>query len=205
METYRALDQMIADARRLPAPIEKRDRLIQLLVYLRTETVCDNDRRKKSTDCHQMWKLIQDLMVEVQYKNHFRKPDTFYDPIVQFFGIPKPEEKPLNSKGSRYEPLKKPTIQEIRQQYKDWDVSKLMELLYNDSEKVRSALDRIVLRACLKYLWEESKKSRMHHNNNDLKIIWKFINQFLRRNNLLEKFDDDPMRERIRFFIKGGF
>ena len=141
MQLYRHFDELIYDANALPVPRDSKENLIAALRYLRTQTLCDQDRRDKRANYKEAWERVEFHFKNLEFRNRFKKSDEFYEPIYKFVGYGKFE--------IRYVPPVPRAADPSR--YAEWSPEQILAEMLSDSSGVGRPRDKISLRENLSF------------------------------------------------------
>lgn len=193
MQLYQHFDQLIYDANALPVGRSIKEPLISALQYLRTQTLCDLDRRDQSTNYKEAWQTVEKHFKQLAFHEYFKKPEEFYDPIYRFVGVGAYEvryARPLPTP-----PRPSPFL--------NWTALQMLEEMVKESTGVGSPQEKMKLKKDLSFLVDQAKKTLANRHQSAIQVVWREIHPRLKSYALLRKFEAEPMRSRLMKFLKG--
>jgi hypothetical protein len=171
--------------------------LIGHLEYLKTQTLCDLDRRDKFQDIRSAWESLQREAFKIKAFEKFKADQSFWNPLEVFVGAATPYfHKPP--------PATKPS-----DPYEKWDASNLLRHLEDQASQkpVLEHMEWIALRVGLMYLHSQAQLPRMSQDKNrkGIQFVYEAIRPLLIKSKLLDPFrKHQNLQRRWKAFIIGS-
>ena len=197
MHLSQKFDTLVDHVRRLQVAQSYRQALILKLEYLKTQSLCESDRRDNFRNIRDAWEALQREAMQVKAFDKFKRDQCFWNSLEVFVGASPPI-------------VHKPPPQSVpRDQYEKWDASNLLKYLEDQSgqKPVLEHMEWLSLRIGLIYLHSQSQSTRMMQDRNrkQIQFVYESIRPLLVKSKLLDPFKKhENLQRRWKAFIKGS-
>ncbi|CAN5635144.1 hypothetical protein BH10BDE1_BH10BDE1_10740 [soil metagenome] len=186
---------LIAEVAKLRIPAEIRDDILAKLEFLKTESLCDFDRRKPASALREVWKNVDRQMAQHGLYNQYRPSKTMWETIGMFVEIgmfrPAPTERVARTTGGTLTPDF------------SFSIPDLLNQIQRECRSISTPLERTRSEQSLRYLEEESRRPLPMRNQKEILATWKRIHPDLKKHAVLKKFEGEPMKTKLIDFIGG--
>ena len=185
----RCFDALIFEVNALPIPREYKDAMIGKLNYLRTQSLCDFDRRHSTSALREVWKEVDRDMATHGLYDRYKPSRRVWDTIGMFVEVG--QFKPVALK-----PVK------VQSPYQDATVVEILEAMRKEAAGVPMIKIKLQLKAGLTFLIEEAKKKSDVRNHSAIVATWKDLHPDLKKSAILQPFEVEPVKSRILDFLR---
>jgi hypothetical protein len=175
--------------------------------YLRTQALCDADRRDRQQEPAQAATRFVRSLYQAAIQASLQQPQTFWATLEAFANQPlevnvRPREEP-----KKPAPLKvvKDLAPQISKAVDEWDAKDLFQHLLSEVERQPSSKQKDVCVAALKTLVTESKRAFSQRNPKKDLSIWKtYVFPHVESQKLMLPFKKNKlMKEKLHAFFRG--
>lgn len=197
MHLSQKFDTLIDHVRRLQVAQSYRQALILKLEYLKTQSLCESDRRDNFRNIRDAWEALQREAMQVKAFEKFKRDQSFWNSMEVFVGT----SAPIIHKPPPPSPPRDP--------YEKWDASNLLKHLEIESGKkpVLEHAEWLALRIGLIYLHSQSESARMvqDRNRKNIQFVYESIRPLLIKSKLLDPFrSHQNLQRRWKAFVNGS-
>ncbi len=192
----RCFEALIYEVNALPIPREYKDAMIGKLDFLRTQSLCDFDRRKPTEQLREVWKEVDRDMATHGLYDLYKPSRRVWDTIGMFVEVG--QFKPVASKPA-------PQVKgKTKSPFHDSTIIEIFETMRKDSSGVPSIKAKLKLKSGLTFLIDEAQKPVVLRNHDGIIATWKDLHPELKTRAILKPFEAEPMKTRVLDFLKGG-
>ncbi len=192
----RCFEALIYEVNALPIPREYKDAMIGKLDFLRTQSLCDFDRRKPTAQLREVWKEVDRDMSTHGLYDLYKPSRRVWDTIGMFVEVG--QFKPVASKPAPQ------TKGKTKSPFHDSTIIEIFETMRKDSSGVPSIKAKLKLKSGLTFLIDEAGKPAVLRNQDGIIATWKDLHPELKARAILKPFETEPMKSRVMDFLKGG-
>jgi hypothetical protein len=193
----RCFEALIFEVNALPIPREYKDAMIGKLDFLRTQSLCDFDRRKPTAQLREAWKEVDRDMATHGLYDRYKPSRRVWDTIGMFVEVG--QFKPIAAKSAATDAA----TDAIKSKYHEASIIEIFELMRKDSSGVPSIKAKLKLKAGLTFLIDEATKPLALRNHDVIVATWRDIHAELKIRSILKPFESEPMKTRVLDFLKG--
>lgn len=187
----RCFEALIFEVNALPISREYKDAMIGKLDFLRTQSLCDFDRRKPAPVLREVWKEVDRDMSTHGLYDRYKPSKRVWETIGMFVEV------------GQFKPVALRSVALKKTDTQDPSVAEIFELMRKDSGGVSSIKLKLHLKAGLTFLAEEAKKPLALRNQEAIRNTWKDLHPDLKARAILQPFETEPIKKRILEFLKG--
>lgn len=188
-------EMLIAEVAKLGIGSEIRDDILAKLEFLKTESLCDFDRRKPASALREVWKNVDRQMTQHGLYDQYRPSKTMWETIGMFVEIgmfrPAPSVRIVRTSGGTLTP--------------DYSLSipDLLKQITRECKSISPPVARARSEQSLRYLEEESRRPLPMRNQKEILATWKRIHPDLKKHAVLKNFEGEPIKTKLIEFIGG--
>ena len=176
---------LIREVKKLALPSEIESDILQKLLFLKQQALCDFERRHSASELRLIWKNVDRQMNQHGIYDRFQPSRRLWETIGMFVEV------------AQFRPIANRNPSPLAYA----NVTRLFESMI---AKCRTAKVGAAVIHDLVYLKEESKLPLAMRNVRQVQMVWKRIHSDLKRHAILQDFENEPMKSRILEFLKGG-
>lgn len=191
----RCFEALIFEVNALPIPREYKDAMIGKLDFLRTQSLCDFDRRRPTSELREVWKEVDRDMATHGLYDLYKPSRRVWDTIGMFVEVA--QFKPVATKPAPHTKAREKSL------YQDSTIIEIFEVMRKDSSGVPSIKAKLKLKTGLSFLIDEAKKPAALRNHEGIVATWKDLHPELKTRAILKPFEAEPMKSRVLDFLKG--
>lgn len=205
MHPSQAFDRMIARCEKLAVPRTFKENLIHRLIYFKTQSLCDRDRKDEERLIKERWVEFESETRGCGLFEESRLDHTLWPEIISFIGVSDTKyvpEKKWEPPPRKFEPPRSP--------FEKWTPTDFFRHLKEKISGTQSISknERQFLKITVSYLFVETMIPRSNRSRDPamIKEAWKFAWPLLNKHGLLDEYRrDTQLKSRVEFFLKDGF
>ena len=183
-QVSRYFEILILEVKKLSLAREIRNDIIEKLLFLKQQSLCDFERRQSASELRQVWKNVDRQMNQHGIYDRFEPSKKLWETIGMFVEVA--QFRPVANRD--HSPLAYANVTRLFE---------TMSALGEQAKIRKSVLNDLI------YLREESKRPPAMRNLRQVQTTWKRIHSDLKKHSILKKFEAEPMKGRILEFLKG--
>ena len=182
---------LIREVKRLALSTEVESDILEKLLFLKQQSLCDFERRESTSELRLIWKNVDRQMSQHGIYDRFQPSRRLWETIGMFVEV------------AQFRPIANRDLSSASQvkSLAYANVSRLFEIM---SAACRDSTVRSSVAHDLIYLKEESKLPPAMRNTRQIQTVWKRVHSDLKRYSILKDFETEPMKGRLLEFLRGS-
>lgn len=185
---------LIFEVNALPVSRAKRDEILLRLEFLRTQSLCDTDRRKPVAQLREVWTEADKLMAAAGLYERYTPSKKIWDTVFMFVEVA--QFRPTVVKRA---PLEKPPSP-----FSNSPAHEILAAMKREAAGVMDIRTKVRLKNELQFLEDQAKAPRNLRDQNAIKLKWKQIHEELKKRAILRPFEEEPMKSKLLEFLRGS-
>lgn len=191
-----AFGRMIKYTEKLHVPRLFKNDLIKKLDFLKTQSLCDADRRAKQSEIKEAWKALEEEAKVTDLFSVLRQDHQIWPAVLSFIKIADEKYVPPQ--------VVKISRPQAENPYESWNAIDLFHFLRGEARFKRgiSEIDRQILVLGLNCLYGEAEKPKLHQDFQVIGEAWRAVKPILIKYKMLDRFEgEDNLSARLKYFI----